>query len=255
MLPLPARRVMLPPAGRAAAALALLVLVASGCEREDEPNFDGILRTGASLYAQHKEEPVLRHFFRDRREGFFLDVGCYKWKELSTTYYLEHHLDWSGIAVDALADFRAGWKRNRPRSHFFQYVVTDHSGDEMVFYEAEGAEGVSSTSRQWVVDYFAQYFPGVKPDIREQRIPTIALDDLLAREGVGEIDLLTMDIEGGEPAALAGFDIERFQPELVLIEARGDNQPLVLDYFGRHGYERIEAYLEHDPLNWYFRPR
>ena len=54
---------------------------------------------------------------------------------------------------------------------------------------------------------------------------------------------------------LAGFDIERFRPELVLIEARGDNQPVLMDYFTRHGYERIDAYFERDPLNWYFRPR
>lgn len=230
-------------------------LLLGGCERREQVDFDTILRTGASLYAQHKEEPVLRHFFRDRREGFFLDVGCYKWKELSATYYLEKHLDWSGIAIDALGEFQAGWKQNRPRSHFFQYVVSDHSGGEMVFYEADGAEGVSSTSRQWIVDFYASRFPRGTPSIRELKVPTITLNDLLDREGVGKIDLLTMDIEGSEPTALAGFDIERFRPELVLIEARGPNQPVLLEYFESHGYERIEEYLYHDDLNWYFRPR
>jgi FkbM family methyltransferase len=243
------------PAWIARVVVLFVILGLSGCHRAEETDFETLLRNGSSKYAQHKEEPVLRHFFRDRRDGVFLDVGCFKWRELSTTYYLEKHLGWSGIAVDALADFRAGWKRNRPRSRFFQYVVSDRSGDEVVFYEAEGSEGVSSTSREWVVNYFRDRFPNVKPDIREQRVPTITLDDLLAREGVDEIDLLSMDIEGSEPAALAGFDIERFRPELVLIEARGENQPVLMEYFDRHGYERIEEYLQHDILNWYFRPR
>ena len=236
-------------------ALLFACLALAGCHRDEETDFEVLLRNGSSKYAQHKEEPVLRHFFRDRRDGVFLDVGCYKWQELSTTYYLEKHLDWSGIAVDALADFRADWKRNRPRSRFFQYVVSDRSGDEVVFYEAEGSEGVSSTSREWVVNFFRDRSPNVKPDIREQRVPTITLDDLLTREGVEEIDLLSMDIEGSEPAALAGFDIQRFRPELVLIEARGENQGVVMEYFDSHGYERIEAYLSNDMLNWYFRPR
>ena len=236
-------------------ALLFACLALAGCHRGEETDFELLLRNGSSKYAQHKEEPVLRHFFRDRRDGVFLDVGCYKWRELSTTYYLEKHLGWSGIAVDALADFRADWKRNRPRSHFFQYVVSDHSGDEVVFYEAQGSEGVSSTSRDWVVNFFRDRFPNVKPDIREHRVPTITLDDLLTREGVEEIDLLSMDIEGSEPAALAGFDIQRFHPELVLIEARGENQGRLLEYFNSHGYERIEAYLSNDMLNWYFRPR
>lgn len=235
--------------------LALAALLVAGCERQEATDFDAILENGTSLYAQRKEEPVLRHFFRDRRGGFFLDVGAYKWGELSTTCYLEKHLGWSGIAIDALGEFEAGWRENRPRSRFFQYVVADRSGDDVTFYEAEGAEGVSSTSRQWILDYYAQRFPQAEPRIRERKVPSISLDDLLAREGVDHIDLLSMDIEGSEPAALAGFDIERFRPELVLIEARGENEPIVMEYFASHGYERIEAYLAHDPLNWYFRPR
>jgi hypothetical protein len=61
-----------------------------------------------------------------------------------------------------------------------------------------------------------------------------------------------MDIEGHEPKALAGFDIERFRPELVCIEA--GNREEIVDYFTQHGYERIEKYLEYDKVNWYFTP-
>ena len=32
--------------------------------------------TEENHYSQHGEELIIRHFFRDRREGFFLDVGC-----------------------------------------------------------------------------------------------------------------------------------------------------------------------------------
>jgi hypothetical protein len=64
-----------------------------------------------------------------------------------------------------------------------------------------------------------------------------------------------MDIEGGEPAALAGFDIDRFRPALVRIEASKSNREFILNYFAEHAYERIDAYLQHDTVNWYFRPR
>ena len=30
---------------------------------------------------------------------------------------------------------------------------------------------------------------------------------------------------------------------------------MLMEYFDRHGYERIEAYLRYDSLNGYFRPR
>ncbi len=33
------------------------------------------------------------------------------------------------------------------------------------------------------------------------------------------------------------------------------HKELVLKYFTEHGYERIEEYVPHDTVNWYFMPR
>ena len=86
-------------------------------------------------------------------------------------------------------------------------------------------------------------------------VPTITLNELLDANDVESIDFLSMDIEQGEPAALAGFDIERFRPELVCIEANLNVRERISAYFEEHGYERIDAYLKHDPVNWYFTPK
>ena len=85
-------------------------------------------------------------------------------------------------------------------------------------------------------------------------MPTITLNELLKAQGVIQLDFLSMDIEGAEPQALAGFDIERFRPELVCIEASTDNRDALLGYFKEHDYERIIAYAPNDSVNWYFRP-
>lgn len=87
-------------------------------------------------------------------------------------------------------------------------------------------------------------------------VETITLDLLLEKAGLEKIDFLSMDIEEGEPAALRAFDIERFRPELVCIEAGPPKvREAIAPYFEAHGYERIDAYLAHDVANWYFRPR
>ncbi len=85
-------------------------------------------------------------------------------------------------------------------------------------------------------------------------MPTITLDDLLAAEGVEHIDFLNMDIELWEPKALAGFDIERFHPALVCVEAHLEVRDDLLDYFARHGYVVVGRYLRADIWNLYFRP-
>jgi len=165
----------------------------------------------------------------------------------NTTYYLEKHLGWSGIGVDALPDYRVAWEVQRPHSRFFNYLVTDHAGTVDPFYKA-GVRTLSSTikDRTWGDQNL---------DLQEIEVPTITLTKLLDDQGVAHIDLLSMDIEESEPKALAGFDIERFRPQLVCIEAVERVQPQIQAYFDAHGYERIERYRARDDVNWYFTPR
>ena len=89
----------------------------------------------------------------------------------------------------------------------------------------------------------------------ERKVPTITLNELLDRNKVTKIDFLSIDIEGSELLALQGFDIDRFKPELICIEAWPDNRDKLLVYFAAHGYERIDKYLQRDIVNWYFRPK
>ena len=63
-----------------------------------------------------------------------------------------------------------------------------------------------------------------------------------------------MDIELAEPKALAGFDVDRYRPALVCVEAHPDVRQEILDYFTRHGYTVVGKYLRMDPKNLYFSP-
>jgi hypothetical protein len=89
---------------------------------------------------------------------------------------------------------------------------------------------------------------------REVRVPTITLNDLLRRIEVESIDFLSMDIELGEPEALAGFDIQKYRPELVCIEAHQPVRAAIRKYFRENGYDVIDRYAFADLRNWYFTP-
>lgn len=209
-----------------------------------------ILSTERALYSTGREELIIRDFFQDRRGGFFLDVGCGHPIKASNTYYLERHLGWAGIAVDALPELAAKWQRNRPASKFFNYLVTDHAGTAEVFYRAEArVKDISSVEKPGAG-------PAGKPvHFEEIRVPAITLTKLLEQNGVSRIDFLSMDIEGHEPPALAGFEIERFRPQLACVEAKPRNRERIQSYFAEHGYERLDRYLAHDKTNYYFAPK
>ena len=197
-------------------------------------------------YSQFNEELVIRHFLKERRDGVFVDVGCYHWKQDSTTYYLEAHLGWSGVGIDALPWLRAGYEKNRKATRFFNHIVSDTSGGKQTLFSAGP---LSSTDEERIEAWL--------PDQKRKSIEveTITLDDLLDRAGVTKIDFLSIDIEGGEAAALRGFDIGRFRPELVCIEVAGANRDVVAKYFAKHGYERLEEYDPYDSVNHYYARR
>jgi FkbM family methyltransferase len=232
----------------AAGATVLVVsIVASASACRSTPAKD-ILNTEKKLYSQHDEELIVRQFFNDQKGGVFLDVGCYDWKDGSTTLYLEEKLGWSGIGVDAQPQLRAGYEQHRPRTKFLNYIVTDHSGAiEQLFMDGQ----ISSIDAHHI-----DQFPNAKGETPVPiNVPTITLNDLLAENRVTRLDFVSIDIEGAEPKALAGFDIEKYKPRLVCIEASPELQETLMKYFTAHGYELIEEYLPYDAVNWYFRPK
>lgn len=204
------------------------------------------LETHPKLYSQLDEEVIIRHFFGDRRDGFYLDVGCAGAAESTTTYYLEEHLGWTGIGIDALDSYKASWDMYRPKSKFISCAITDHTGDTITFYEYGP---ISSIYEDWAPKF------GVKG--RPIEVSTITLNDLLAAQGVEKIDFMSMDIEGAELAALAGFDIRRYCVEFVCIEMGGREEDVdsIMAYFEENGYELIEEYIPHDYGNQYFRQK
>lgn len=199
------------------------------------------------LYSQHNEELIIRDFFQDRRDGVFVDVGCAWPVKDSNTYFLEKELDWSGIGVDALPQYARAWASHRPKSRFFNYLVTDKPGPPHIFYRSELSGRSSMDSKK------AAAGKGVKYE--EIRVPAITLTKLLRDNHVARVDLLSIDIEGAELLALAGFDIARFRPQLVCIEWYHAGRDKIRAYFAAHGYARIERYVPYDHVNDYYTPK
>jgi FkbM family methyltransferase len=201
---------------------------------------------GPGHYSEREEEWLIRDFFKDRRNGYFVDVGANHYRFASKTYYLESVLGWSGLAVEPQAQFATDYKEHRPRTKFMPFFVSDQSDQTARLYVLSRSPMVASSDREFVSQF------GSPDEVRS--VPTITLNDLLDRERVAAIDFLSMDIEQHEPQALQGFDIQRFKPELVCIEALLPVRQAILDYFARNGYVVIGKYVWVDRENFYFMP-
>jgi len=196
--------------------------------------------------SEREEEWLIRDFFQDRRGGVFVDIGANHYQTYSKTYYLETVLGWSGVAVEPQREFAAGYAAHRPNTRFRSFFVSSVSDEKAKLYLVSGNSAVASGDPS-----FASRF-GTISEVRD--VPTVSLTDLLTRERVMQPDFVTIDIELNEPKALEGFDIERFRPKLVCIEALLPVRQRILEYFARHHYVAVGNYLWVDRENLYFTP-
>lgn len=169
------------------------------------------LRTsfGPAKYSEHEEEWIIRDFFGGLSDGVFVDIGANHYKQGSNTYYLEAEAGWSGIAVDPQASFAPDYRKHRPRTRFYPFFVSNESNKSAKLFV--GRNSLVASSDQLFTESFGA--PATATDV-----PTITLTDLLDSAGIQKIDLLSIDVELAEPAVLAGFAVNRFQPRLVCIE-------------------------------------
>jgi len=199
---------------------------------------------GPSRNSEHAEEWILKDFFRDAREGVFVEVGANHHQRFSNTYYLETVMGWSGVAIEPQVKFASGYRDHRPRTTFVPVFISDVSNRQATLYVTEH-DLVASSNK-----HFTAAFGEVTPST----VTTSTLDDVLDRLGIDRIDFLSIDIELAEPQALAGLSLGRFAPRLVAIEAHPPVRQQILDYFARNQYVLIGRYWQADPHNFWFAP-
>ena len=205
-------------------------------------------RFGRAVYSQFDEELLVRDFFDDARDLTFVDVGAGHYRDMNMTLFFEEKRGWKGIAVDANPSFADAYKGHRPSTKFFAYFVADKAEEARPFFLDDRQWALGSGDKNYLTD------AGLNVHVHEIAIPSITLDALLEREGMKKVDFLSMDIEQGEPAALAGFDINRWKVRLACIEMQTAVAPIIRDYMRKHGYASVNGYAAVDKINTYFAP-
>jgi FkbM family methyltransferase len=197
---------------------------------------DWSIRRMFAFYSQQGEDCLLSQFFGHKTTGYFVDVGAFDGVYLSNSYAFER-LGWSGICVEASAKYFELCKTNRPRSTCHHAACLKEERGMVEFREESGGlfSGVSTDENYAARCYTASRmrFDG----FQTTRVPSSTLNGLLDLK-VGEIDFVSIDVEGSELDVLAGFDLDRYRPRVLVIEANDATAAVALDtYLASRGYQ------------------
>ncbi|TSE22736.1 methyltransferase, FkbM family [Tepidimonas sediminis] len=188
-------------------------------------------------WSQEGEDIVLRRFFGDKKNGFYVDIGAHHPKRFSNTFYF-YRRGWSGINIDAMPGSMRLFNKYRPRDLNLELGVAGKQGelDYYVFNEKalNGFFCELSRSRN---DADSPY--RIEKVVRVRVVP---LKDILGQYAKDKkIDFMNVDVEGLDLDVLQSNDWSRFRPKMVLAEVLGkslvelEKDPLA-QFMRRQGY-------------------
>jgi len=173
-----------------------------------------VLHYATPSFAQSGEDIVIDNLLGHKGSGFYVDVGCNHPIAMSNTYrfYLR---GWRGIAIDANVEFKKLFARMRPRDIFVGACVSDSRSDvDFKIYKSRALSGITNTKFYDNPDHY-----GLE---RVERLETKALSDILQIHSAPEkFELLSIDVEGHDFEVLRSIDLNRYQPEVILVEVNG----------------------------------
>lgn len=171
-------------------------------------------------YAQHGEDVVLARLFARRERGRYVDAGAGSPVEDSVT---KHFYDrgWSGINIEPVPSTVEQLRRERPRDVTLPVAVGATAG--IATLNVIPGEWGRATLDESVA---SRYRKENRWSVEKIQVDVVTLASIMA-EYPGEIDFLKIDVEGSEYGALAGADLMRFRPRVVLVEATrpGESTP------------------------------
>jgi FkbM family methyltransferase len=164
-------------------------------------------------YAQNAEDVVLIRAFTDWPSGFFVDIGAGDPCEGSLTKNLSDRLGWRGINVEPQPDMFARLCAARPNDINLCLAVGSKPG-MTCFYRLYDNQGMSTLCPTVATSHRVAGW-----SIEELQVEVVTLEHVLAAYAKPEFDLLKIDVEGMEIDVLASFDLTKWRPRVLVIEA------------------------------------
>ena len=185
-------------------------------------------------YSMDGEDIFILNYFKNKNNGFYIDVGCYHPLHRNNTFLL-HKNGWSGINIDIHQFSIDLFNYLRPNDVNLNCAVSNSNGVTKMFYQKKLSQLSTIDEKQAKIAF--------QGNIKTSEIKCFTLDAILEKLKFNEkkIDLLDIDVEGGDLKVLKGFSLEKFKPELICVEIHEKEikHSEIYEYLSNFSYELV----------------
>jgi FkbM family methyltransferase len=163
-------------------------------------------------YSQIGQDLFVLNFFKNLKDGYFVEIGASNGITFSNTLLLEKNYNWKGICIEAGENEFVDLQKNRT-SHCVNKAVYSKSGLKLDFVKK--ANGLLSGLKE-------HYDFETWKDAPTEKICTVeteTLTDILDRHGAPKyIHYMSIDVEGAEVEVLKGIDFSKYTFGIMNVE-------------------------------------
>lgn len=195
---------------------------------------------------------LLENYFKNKKNGVFIELGALDGILYSNTKLFEDHLDWSGILIEPHPLKYENLKINRPNCVLFNNLVSN-SKEELNFkYFLDGYSPVSGVEKTLSKHHFDTYYNDESKNNypqSEMLIKPRSLTDIIKSTNLTHIDFMSLDVEGHEYEVLLSYDYT-IQIDVILIEMLGvdlERDELCRNILIKNGY-RYDNKISHNEI-------
>lgn len=191
-----------------------------------------MLRGEAATFGQAWQDWYIFHNHFSHRtkwgDGTYVDIGTNEALSISNTLFFDKCLGWRGVCFEPQSTYHGGIRRNRGCTLIDRCVGGTGENAVSGHMEGMGAD--------------ARFVSGGKTTVTCVD-PVQAVRPVL---GMRNVDLINIDIEGGESMVLNCFPLDGLKVEAVLIETNKADLREVDLFFHRHGFVNDQTFLNMD---------
>jgi FkbM family methyltransferase len=170
-------------------------------------------------YENKYVDQILREYFPDYNyKGVFIDIGAFDPIEISNSYHFEKN-GWDCYCFEANTDLIPKLKEHR--KHVFNYALYDTDKENIEFTVVHDGNWTAGFSAIELNKEYEKIFDCDTKTYKKICIPQKKLDTVITEElpTLQKIDIMSIDIEGGELTMLQGFNlIKKYPPKVIVIE-------------------------------------
>jgi|TARA_B110000211_G_C13941470_1_gene491866 FkbM family methyltransferase len=195
-----------------------------------------------NTYSQNQEDLFINNYFKEKNNGFYIDIGCYHPIKYSNTALL-YNRGWRGINIDMNQTSIDLFNIFRKRDKNICAAISNQNKKAVMYFD-------HLFSPINTLDKNFSNIASKKISFNhhtEKKIYTQKFNEVIQKHNINikQIDFINIDVEAHDLEVLEGIDLSIFNAKMICIEIANNQNNIkdkkLSDYLNKYNYDLIKT--------------